>query len=72
MREIRPELDRKCSAFLVQFKKVMNTRYPDVDTAKKILADIPNSFPTREHPCNNMGRAYMLMLTEDLQVGENL
>ncbi len=72
MREIRPELDRKCSGFLVQFQKVINTRNPDIETAKKILADIPNSFPTREHPCNNLARQYMSMLNEDLQVGENL
>jgi pSer/pThr/pTyr-binding forkhead associated (FHA) protein len=59
MREIRPELDRKCSTLLVEYQKVMSVRDPDYTTARKILEDIPSSFPTREHPCHTRGRALL-------------
>ncbi len=63
MREIRPELDRKCSTLLVEYQKVMNVRNPDYSMARKILEDIPSSFPTREHPCHIRGR----LLIRDLE-----
>lgn len=66
MREIRPELDRKCSGMLVEYKKVMNQSVPDVMQARKVLEDIPTHFPTREHPCNSLSRS-LLSALEDLQ-----
>ncbi len=64
MKEIRPELDRRCSAKLVDFKQVMQSKNPDLVRARKVLEDIPNSFPTREHPCFNLSRALVRDLEE--------
>ncbi len=56
MREIRPELDRRCSAMLVEYKKIMNQRPQDLVKAKHHLEDIFRYFPTREHPCFTFAR----------------
>lgn len=64
MREIRPELDKRCAGIFVEFKKVMNQKMPDMVKARKILEDIPTYFPTREHPCNNFAHAALASLEE--------
>jgi hypothetical protein len=64
MREIRPELDRKCSGMLVEYQNVMNQRYPDMRRARKLLDNIPAHFE-KEHPCYGMSRALVRSL-EDL------
>jgi hypothetical protein len=63
MREIRPQLDQTCSAMLVEYKKAMNQKNPDFIRARGILKDIPNRFPSREHPCFNLSKS----LLEDLE-----
>ena len=63
MKEIRPELDRRCSAKLVEYKQVMNAKAPDLVRARSLLEDIPTYFPTREHPCYNISRS----LVRDLE-----
>lgn len=66
MKEIRPELDRKCSAMLVDYQKEMNQKYPDIAKARKVLQNIPSHFE-KEHPCFGMSRA---LLRELDAVGE--
>lgn len=61
MREIRPELDRKCSAMLVDFQKEMNHKYPDVAAARKVLQNIPSHFE-KEHPCYGISRGLLQSL----------
>ena len=55
MREIRPELDRKCSAMLVDYQKEMTQKYANVTAARKVLQNIPAHFE-KEHPCFGMSR----------------
>lgn len=58
MREIRPELDRKCSAMLVDYQKEVNQRNPNIAAARKVLQNIPSHFE-KEHPCFGMSRALL-------------
>ncbi|MFZ5438869.1 MAG: FHA domain-containing protein [Myxococcota bacterium] len=58
MKEIRPELDRKCSAMMVDFQKEMNQKYPDVAKARKVLQNVAAHFE-KEHPCLAMSRALL-------------
>lgn len=59
MKEIRPELDRKCNAMIVKFKSIVNTR-PDAFTeGRQVLENIPEHFPTREHPCFGFSRSLL-------------
>jgi hypothetical protein len=64
MREIRPELDTKCSGMLVDYQKVMTKRYPNVRKARKVLENISAHFE-KEHPCYGMSRGLIRNL-EDL------
>ncbi|MCA2978580.1 MAG: FHA domain-containing protein [Myxococcaceae bacterium] len=59
MKEIRPELDRKCNAMLVKFKTIVNTRQNSYEDARQVLEHIPEYFPTREHPCHNFSKAML-------------
>lgn len=59
MREIRPELDRKCNAMIVKFKSIVNTRPDAVAEGRQVLENIPEHFPTREHPCFNFSRSLL-------------
>ncbi len=61
MREIRPELDRKCSAMLVDYQKEINQKYPNVSAARKVLQNIPSHFE-KEHPCYGMSRGLLRSL----------
>lgn len=63
MREIRPELDRKCSAMLLDFQKFMSRRDPDLLAARRVLMNVPEHFQ-KEHPCVGLSR-YMLHELED-------
>lgn len=58
MREIRPELDRKCSAMLVDYQKEMNQRSPNYTGARNVLQNIPTHFE-KEHPCYAMSRGLL-------------
>lgn len=58
MRELRPELDRKCSAMLVDYQKAMNMKYPDIEGARLVLHNISNHFE-KEHPCYTMSRGIL-------------
>ena len=68
MREIRPELDRKCAGMLVDYQKEINQKYPNMKNARTILQNIPNSFE-KEHPCFGMSRGLLRSL-EDLSGAE--
>lgn len=59
MKEIRPELDRKCNAMIVKFKTIVNTRPDAYQEGRQVLENIPEHFPTREHPCYNFSRALL-------------
>ncbi len=59
MKEIRPELDRKCNAMIVKFKSIVNTRPNAFADGRQVLENIPEHFPTREHPCFNFSRALL-------------
>jgi len=59
MRELRPELDRSCNALMVEYKKAFNSRPPNIAKARAILQDVPNYFPTREHPCLNASKSLL-------------
>jgi hypothetical protein len=63
MREIRPELDRKCSGMLVDFQKEVNQKYPDVKKARMVLQNITLHFE-KEHPCFGMSRGMLRSLEE--------
>lgn len=58
MREVRPELDRKCAAMLVDFQKEKNKRDPDMNVIRNILKDIGNHFE-KEHPCYGFSRSLL-------------
>jgi pSer/pThr/pTyr-binding forkhead associated (FHA) protein len=64
MREIRVELDRQCATMLVKYQKLVNARTPDPLQERTLLEDIPNYFPTREHPCHTRSRALLRNLEE--------
>jgi hypothetical protein len=64
MREIRPELDAKCSAMLVGYKQAMSKKNQDLDKARQVLEGIPAHFPTREHACHNVARALLADLND--------
>ena len=68
MREIRPELDRKCSGLLVDYQKEINQKYPDMKKAREVLLNIPTHFE-KEHPCWGMSRGLLRSL-EDLAGAE--
>ncbi len=68
MREIRPELDRKCSGMLVDYQKEMNQKYPNMKIAREVLQNIPAHFE-KEHPCYGMSRGLLRSL-EDLAGAE--
>lgn len=58
MREIRPELDRKCSAMLVEYQKAINQKYANVNVARQVLQNIPAHFE-KEHPCFGISRGLL-------------
>lgn len=64
MREIRPELDRKCSTMLVEYQKEMNRKRPNINIARQVLQNIPAYFE-KEHPCFGISRALLRSLSED-------
>ncbi len=64
MREIRPELDRKCAAMMVSYQREMNQRHPNIAGARRVLQDIPSYFE-KEHPCYNTSKGLLASL-EDL------
>jgi hypothetical protein len=63
MREIRPELDRKCSGMLVEYQKEVNSSNPDVRKARLVLQNIGMHFE-KEHPCFGMSRGMLRSLEE--------
>ncbi|MFO0597224.1 MAG: FHA domain-containing protein [Myxococcaceae bacterium] len=66
MKEIRPELDRKCAAMLVDYQKEMAKRDPNVAEARKVLQNIPSHFE-KEHQCFGIARGLLRSL-DDLGV----
>jgi hypothetical protein len=62
MKEIRPELDRKCNSMIIKFQSIVNTRPDAVAEGRQVLENIPEHFPTREHPCFNFSRALLRKL----------
>jgi len=68
MREIRPELDSKCSGMLVDYQKEANQKDPDMGKVRQVLQNIPNHFE-KEHPCWGMSRGLLRRL-EDLAGAE--
>jgi pSer/pThr/pTyr-binding forkhead associated (FHA) protein len=59
MKEIRPELDKKCNALILKFKGIVNTRPDAYSEGRQVLENIPEHFPTREHPCFNFSRSLL-------------
>ncbi len=59
MKEIRPELDKKCNLMILKFKGIVNTRPDAYAEGRQILENIPEHFPTREHPCFNFSRSLL-------------
>lgn len=57
LKEVRPELDRKCSAMLIEYQKEVNKS--DHTRARAALQDIIRHFPTREHHCHNDAKSYL-------------
>ncbi len=53
---------------LVDYQKEMNQKYPNIQNARQILQNIPNSFE-KEHPCFGMSRGLLRSL-EDLSGAE--
>ncbi len=64
MRDLRPELDQKCTAILVQYEQEMSRRYPSLKKARKILQGVPAHFG-KEHPCLDMSRHLLRQVSED-------
>ncbi|MBL8919098.1 MAG: FHA domain-containing protein [Myxococcaceae bacterium] len=62
MKEIRPELDRKCNSMIIKFQSIVNTRPDAFAEGRQVLENIPEHFPTREHPCYNFSRALLRKL----------
>lgn len=61
MKEIRPELDKKCALMLVSYQREMNQKYPNTAAARRVLQDIPSYFE-KEHPCFSMSRGLLANL----------
>ena len=59
MRELRPELDRKCNAMFIEVKKALNQKTEDLTRARAVLQDVPRYFPGREHPCLAFSQSYL-------------
>lgn len=59
MKEIRPELDKKCNALILKFKGIVNIRPDAYSEGRQVLENIPEHFPTREHPCFNFSRSLL-------------
>lgn len=57
MMKIRPELDNKCNSLNIEYTKSVNRN--DEARARAILQDIPNYFPTPEHPCYNFATSVL-------------
>ncbi len=55
MREIRPELDRKCSGMKIDFQKEYHKKEYDLDVLRNIAQNINNHFE-KEHPCYGWSR----------------
>ncbi len=64
MKEIRPELDKKCALMLVSYQREMNQKYPNTAAARRVLQDISSYFE-KEHPCFSTSRGLLANL-EDL------
>ena len=64
MRELRPELDKKCQLMLMGYQREMNQKYPNTAAARRILQDVPSYFE-KEHPCFGISRGLLAGL-EDL------
>lgn len=62
MKEIRPELDKKCNGMIIKFKGIVNMRPDAFAEGRQVLENIPEHFPTREHPCYNFSRALLRTL----------
>jgi pSer/pThr/pTyr-binding forkhead associated (FHA) protein len=62
MKELRPELDRKCSGFLIEYQQIMSVRYPKYDEARSTLSNITNYFPNNKHYCFNASKELLLEL----------
>jgi hypothetical protein len=68
MREIRPELDRKCTAMLLDYQKEMAKKDPNFAAARKVLQNIPSHFE-KEHWCYGASRGALRSM-DDLNVQE--
>ncbi|MEW6434025.1 MAG: hypothetical protein AB1730_21195 [Myxococcota bacterium] len=64
MREIRPELDAKCSAMLVGYRQAITQKNQDLEKARRVLEGIPAHFPTKEHYCYNVARSLLADLDD--------
>lgn len=58
LKEVRPELERKCSAMLIEYQKEQNKG--DHTRARAALQDILRHFPTREHACYATAKSYLV------------
>lgn len=59
MREIRPMLDQKCSALMIEYQKAMNARPANLKLATQLLRDVERYYPTREHPCFGLSKSML-------------
>lgn len=64
MRELRPALDRRCSAMRLEFMRTLSQRPVNMDKARAALSDIPSFFPTREHPCLGFSQRLLRQLDD--------
>jgi pSer/pThr/pTyr-binding forkhead associated (FHA) protein len=57
MREIRQQLDQRCSMMELEVQKALNQRRPDRKKARQVVEEMLRYFPSREHPCNALARS---------------
>jgi hypothetical protein len=44
---------------IIKFKSIVNTRPDAFAEGRQVLENIPEHFPTREHPCFNFSRSLL-------------
>jgi hypothetical protein len=56
MKQIVPEMDRRCANLLLEVKKEMESPTANYKRVRDMLENVTSFFPTREHRCNPVSK----------------
>lgn len=57
LRQIQPEMDRRCAVLMLEIKKEQELPNADYRRVKELLEGVSSYFPSPEHRCHNISRA---------------